>query len=480
MSEKKRVAIIGAGLAGLVAAYELRNVAAVTVFEAEDRIGGKLRTVPFKAGPVDMGAEAYLARREDATEFIQQLGLGDSLRYPSGLPSAVYAEGALHSMPRGTLMGIPAKGETVEGICSAETVARIAAEGSAEPISWTPGQDMSVGALVRSRYGDEVVEKLVDPLLGGVYSCLADDLSVRATVPKLAKALDEAAQAGEPVTLSGAVASVVAGFSTEAASGNGGTRPVFATFATGYHEFYDALAEQSGAEIYVDSFISSIKRETKGASKGAANGTWSINNERFDAVILAVPAPTAAGLLRGVDRDLAATVGGINLASSAVVGFAFADDSFIPQNSGILVATKSDLHAKAFTFWSRKWPHVAERGGAVVRVSFGRLGDDALVRAEEDTLVDLALEDLSTVLGVTVPEPAEIFVQRWYGGLPHIAPGHQERVKDIESALATSLPGMYVAGAWTHGVGVPDIIASTRELAQSVADYFETGRSNND
>ncbi|MDO4909896.1 MAG: protoporphyrinogen oxidase [Corynebacterium sp.] len=456
MSEKKKVAIIGAGLAGLVAAYELRDVADVTVLEAEDRIGGKLRTVPFKAGPVDMGAEAYLARREDATEFFKGLGLEESMRYPSGLPSAVYADGKLHSMPRGTLMGIPAKGETVKGICSDETVIRIDDEATLPPLAWTPGQDMSVGALVRERYGDEVVDRLVNPLLGGVYSCFADDLSVRATVPKLAKALDSGA-----TSLSAAVASVIPSFSTEAASGNGGTRPVFANFATGYHEVYDALAEKSGAEIYVDEFISGIKQQP--------DGTWLVNNKAYSVVILAVPAPTAGALVAQVDKEIGTKIRQIQLASSAVVGFAFAEDSFIPQNSGILVASDADLRAKAFTFWSRKWPHVAARGGAVVRVSFGRLGDDALVRAEEEVLVDTAMEDLAKVLGTDIPEPTEVFVQRWYGGLPRIAPGHQELIAEIEQGLAAH-PGLYVAGAWTHGVGVPDIIASTRALAAEIEE----------
>lgn len=448
----KKVAIIGAGLAGLTAAYELRDKAHVTVFEAEDRIGGKLRTVAFKAGPVDMGAEAYLARRQDATDFFIELGLEKSLRYPSGIPSSLYSDGTLYPMPKGTLMGIPATGDTVAGMCSPETVERINKEKDAEPIHWSG--DMSVGELVEARYGSEVVEKLVDPLLGGVYSCFAHDLSISATVPRLAHAFENGAR-----TLSEAVASVLPSFSTEAASGaSDTTRPVFANFATGYHEVYEALAEKSKAEIYVDAFISQIQRTKE--------GKWLLEGKEYDELIMATPAPTTAMLLRTIAPDLSALIKNIRLASSAVVGFAFATDEGIPENSGVLVASNSDLDAKAFTFWSRKWPHIAERGGSVVRVSFGRLGDDALVRAPEDELVDRAMKDLRTVTGIE-QEPTEVFLQRWYGGLPQLAPGHKQLIADIEEKLA-QYAGLHCIGAWVHGVGVPDIIAATRAEMEKI------------
>ena len=203
-----RIAIIGAGIAGLTAAYEIHKVAPdahVDVFEAEARVGGKTRTVPFDSGPMDVGAEAFLARNNDIVDFFTELGLADQMVGPSGLRSRVYAQDSLQPIPQGGVMGIPSSAEPVKHLVSAETAARIDAESTAEPIDWQVGQDYSVGRMVRERYGDEVADRVVSALLGGVYSCSADDLGIRATVPQLAEALDAIAESGEPVTLSAAV-----------------------------------------------------------------------------------------------------------------------------------------------------------------------------------------------------------------------------------------------------------------------------------
>ena len=186
-----KIAIIGAGLAGLTAAYELRGTdAKVDVYEATDRVGGKLHTVAFEAGPTDMGAEAFLARRQDAVDFFTELGLADSLVEPSGLRSLVWVDGEARALPTGGVMGIPASSEPVRHLVSDETAERIDAEASREGFAWDIGGDVNVGQLVRERYGDEVVDTIVSSLLGGVYSCTADDLGVRATVPQLAGELD--------------------------------------------------------------------------------------------------------------------------------------------------------------------------------------------------------------------------------------------------------------------------------------------------
>ena len=168
------IAIIGAGLAGLTAAYELRareNDLKVDVYEATDRLGGKLHTVAFEAGPTDMGAEAFMARRQDAVEFFTELGLTDSLVEPSGLRSLVWVDGEARALPTGGVMGIPSTSETVKHLVSEDTAQRIDTEAEREGFDWEVGGDANVGKLVRERYGDEVVDNIVSSLLGGVYSC---------------------------------------------------------------------------------------------------------------------------------------------------------------------------------------------------------------------------------------------------------------------------------------------------------------------
>ena len=471
------IAIIGAGLAGLTAAYELRSTGSaragaeddlkVDVYEATDRLGGKLRTVAFEAGPTDMGAEAFMARRQDAVDFFTELGLAGSLVEPSGLRSLVWVDGETRGLPTGGVMGIPSTSETVAHLVSEDTAQRIDTEADREGFAWEVGGDVNVGALVRERYGDEVVDNIVSSLLGGVYSCTADDLGVRATIPQLAEELDRlaAADADGKVHLSTAVANLERS-RREMPTGQGA---VFKTFRDGYQEVYETLAEKSGADIYIDAFISAIELE---GSKYRLKGG---EDTAYDHVILAVPAPTAALLLKEVAPEASGALKTVKLANSAVVGMRFATDEGLPQNSGVLVSTGAeDVHAKAFTFSSRKWPHLAERGGALVRASFGRFGDNVAITATEDDLVDWALDDLKTITGFDGRAAGleEIYVQRWLGGLPRFDENHLATVAKVRSLLLDEPKASRISltGAWAGGVGVPAVIADARAAAAAVVD----------
>lgn len=467
------IAIIGAGLAGLTAAYELRSTGSarageeddlkVDVYEATDRLGGKLHTVAFEAGPTDMGAEAFLARRQDAVEFFTELGLADSLVEPSGLRSLVWVDGEARALPTGGVMGIPSTSETVKHLVSEDTAQRIDTEADREGFDWEVGGDVNVGKLVRERYGDEVVDNIVSSLLGGVYSCTADDLGVRATIPQLAEEFDRLAADG-PVHLSTAVANLERS-RREMPTGQGA---VFKTFRDGYQELYETLAEKSGADIYIDAFISAISLE--GSAEAPKYRLKGGEDKAYDHVILAVPAPTAALLLKDIAPEASEALKTVKLANSAVVGMRFATDEGLPQNSGVLVSTGAeDVHAKAFTFSSRKWPHLAERGGALVRASFGRFGDNVAITASEDDLVDWALDDLETITGFDGRAAGleEIYVQRWLGGLPRFDEGHLATVTKVRSLLLDEPKASHISltGAWAGGVGVPAVIADARAVA---------------
>ncbi|GAA3515593.1 protoporphyrinogen oxidase [Corynebacterium pilbarense] len=472
------IAIIGAGLAGLTAAYELRSTGSarageeddlkVDVYEATDRLGGKLHTVAFEAGPTDMGAEAFMARRQDAVDFFTELGLADSLVEPSGLRSLVWVDGEARGLPTGGVMGIPSTSETVKHLVSEDTAQRIDTEAEREGFDWEVGGDVNVGKLVRERYGDEVVDNIVSSLLGGVYSCTADDLGVRATIPQLAEELDRLAVDG-PVHLSTAVANLERS-RREMPTGQGA---VFKTFRDGYQEVYETLAEKSGADIYIDAFISAISLE--GSAEAPKYRLKGGEDKAYDHVILAVPAPTAALLLKEVAPAASEALKTVKLANSAVVGMRFATDEGLPQNSGVLVSTGAeDVHAKAFTFSSRKWPHLAERGGALVRASFGRYGDNVAITATEDDLVDWALDDLKTITGFDGRAAGleEIYVQRWLGGLPRFDENHLATVAKVRSLLNDEPKASHISltGAWAGGVGVPAVIADARAAAAAAVD----------
>ena len=479
-----KIAIIGAGLAGLTAAYELNKLSGdgghdfdIDVYEATDRIGGKLHTVAFEGGPTDMGAEAFMARRKDAVDFFTELGLKDSLMEPSGLRSAVWVDGEARQLPTGGIMGIPGRSDSVAHLVSEQTAQLIDEEASRPGFTWPEEGDLNVGALVRERYADDVVDNVVSALLGGVYSCTADDLGVRATIPQLAAEFDRLAAESpdRTVHLSTAVRNLEeqqAKKRKELPTGHGA---VFNAFREGYQEVYEALAEKSGADIYIDAFVSAIERVDAKDSPNSPNSTGfrlkGGEDTIYDHVILAVPAPTAALLLKKLAPEASQTLSTVKLANSVVVGMRFATDEGLPENSGVLVSTGAeDVTAKAFTFSSRKWPHLAERGGALVRASFGRYGDDIAIRAEEDDLVDWALDDLQTITGFDGREAGleEIYVQRWFGGLPRFDENHLAAVADVEKQLA-AVDGISVTGAWAGGVGVPAVIAHARATAQELA-----------
>lgn len=459
------VAVIGGGISGVTAAWQLRRSlgpdASVTVFEAYDRLGGKLKTVDFADGPVDMGAEAFLTRRTGLDAIIREVGLGDRLRVPSGLPSGFFADGHLVPAPAHTVMGIPAHGADAADLVSPATAARIDAEPDAPGLEWTPGGDINVGELVRSRYGDEAVTRLVSPMLGGVYSSSADDLGLRATVPDLAAEFDALAARDGEVRLATAVQRILdrRAVATEKLRASGAApAPAFNTLSTGYRELVRQLAIAADADIRLNSQVESVSRWQ--------GGYWLEPFGQFDAVVVATPAPTASVLLQDVVPQAATRLERVRLASSAVVGMRFDTDAGLPQRSGVLLGSDAPTHAKAFTFTSRKWPHIAERGGAFVRASFGTLRDPGLLDADDETLVGYAVEDLATVTGTRM-HPVETFVQRWWGALPSYGVGHRRLVDGVRAAV-DEVPGIAVAGSVFDGVGVPACADTGRAAAAKI------------
>lgn len=462
-----RVAVIGGGVSGMCAAWELRRRlgpgAQILVLEAYGRLGGKLKTVDFSDGPVDMGAEAFLTRHTGMNRLMEDLGLGDELRTPSAARSAFLVNGELVDIPSATVMGIPARGSDVAGVLSADGRGNVDNERAGTALPWIVGDDVNVGELIRRRFGDEVVDRLVSPMLGGVYSCSADDLGLRASVPVLADALDAVAARGEEVYLSAAVQDVLDARAADASEATEPPGPAFNTLASGYRTLITRLVEASGADIHTNTQVEEIgyyNRRIYLEPVGSVDG-----------VVVATPAPTASVLLQNLVPDAAEIISGVGLAGSAVVGMRYATDPGLPDRSGVLIGHGGPTHAKAFTFSSRKWPHIGERSGghsALVRASFGTLRSPELLEADDDTLVTYAREDLAKIAGVTGP-PKETFVQRWWGGLPVYGVGHRELMEIARQAVA-DVPGIAVAGSYLDGVGVPACAETGRAAARTITD----------
>lgn len=441
----RNVLVIGGGISGLTAAWALRDVADVTVLESSDRVGGKLRTTSIAGVEVDEGAEMVLARRPEAVELIRAVGLGDDLVYPRTTAAQVLVDGTLHPLPGGTLLGVPTETAALVGILDTADLARIEAEpqGSYDVVT----DDVAVGALVRSRLGDAVVDRLVDPLLGGVYAGHADRLSLQATVPGLAA---ELAQDG----------SLVRAARRAAEASRGGTGPVFATLRGGLGRLAEAVADASGASVNLRTTARELHRTTNGWSAITGPTTTPVAFDA-DAVVVAVPAPAAARLL--APHVATEEFAGVELASTALVTWAFSRCA-LPEASGVLVPAGEGRFVKAVTWSSRKWEHL-DGEVTVLRASVGRAGDVADLQRSDEELAALALEDVRSLGGPT-SVPLEWRVSRWGGGLPQYAPGHLSLVSRLRAGLPS---GVAVCGAVYDGVGVPACIASGYAAAEQIS-----------
>ncbi len=474
------VVVIGGGIAGLSAAFFLRDAPVrVTVLEGAPRLGGKLSASDVAGVAVDEGAEALLARRPEGVGLIKAAGLGDDL-VPAGVTSsAIYTRGALRPLPRRQFMGVPADLDELAttGVVSAEGVARARDEPSrpAEP------GDTSVTQYIGSRLGVEIVDRLVDPLLGGVYAGRSEDLSFQATLAPLAAA------ARTHATLTGAAASLLpppsggngnepppGGSPAESATagGSGGRpAPVFVSLTTGIGALPEALAKSSGADVRTSAMVRALSRTQAGwrLTIGSAADPEYLD---ADAVIIAVPAAPAARLLKDTAGEAAAGLAEIPYASMAIVTLAFRAVDFPPQaRSGYLVPAVDGRAVKAVTFSTVKWPHLAAQAPVhVVRCSVGRSGDVAVLQRDDDDLAALAAAELAAAIGVTAPSIAHR-VTRWGGGLPQYNVGHLDRVARIRAAVARQ-PGLAVAGAAYDGVGIPACVATARSAVDQVTAYL--------
>lgn len=462
----RTVAVIGGGISGLAAAWFVKQAApetAVTVFEGSPRLGGKLAVGEVGGVQVDLGAESILNRRPEAVDLARAVGLADDLVHPATASASVWSRGDLVPMPKGHLMGIPGDPGVLSGLLSPAGLKRAEAGPSlpsrARLRLEAETDDVAVGAFVADRFGPEVVDRLVEPLLGGVYAGHATEISLRAAIPALVPAYES----GEPVDA--AVARILA---AQAAAAN--PAPVFAGIRGGVGRFPAALAESceaAGVKIRRATMVRELNRTPDGW-RLISGPVPAAEAHAFDAVIVAVPGAPAARLLKDAAPRAAAELGGIEYASVALVTFVF-DDATLPAGSGFLVPPADHRFIKASTFSSVKWSWLAESGKTVLRASVGRHRETADLQRDDAELTALALADLRTALGRpdALGDPLDTHVQRWGGGLPQYAVGHVARVARIREAVAAQ-PGLAVCGAAYDGVGIAACVASARSAAQMI------------
>ena len=458
---ERTVAIVGAGIAGATAALAVRDAlpdANIVVVEAADRVGGKLHRIDLAGVTVDAGAEALLARRPEALELISQVGLHDDVVHPTTTKAALWTRGALRPMPP-TVMGVPAD---VEALDDSGVISRVGMLRARVPRLRGPlNEDVSVGDYVSAQLGDEVCDRLVEPLLGGVYAGHARALSLRAAAPQIAALADR----------DGTLIEAAAEARSAAPSPSG---PVFAGLRGGVAGLVPATLDAANADVRTRSTVRELRRTPDGRWQLTVGPTTDVDLLDADAVVLATPAAPAAKLLATHASAAADELASIEYASMAIVSLAVPRTAIggATDSSGFLVPPVDGHTIKAATISSRKWAWVDDASHELVllRTSIGRAGEAALLQRTDDELVALANADLAEAIGVR-GTPADAHVQRWGGALPQYTVGHLDRVRRIEESIA-DVVGLEVCGAAYDGVGVPAVIANARAAAARVADHI--------
>jgi len=509
------VAVVGGGIAGLVAAWQLTGGAAgpgpdspeVVVLEAAGCLGGKLRTAVFAGRTVDIGPDAFLGRRPEAAELCRELGLAPAMTPIAAAGAEVWARGRRRPLPEGLVLGVPTRFWPLarSRILSTPGTLRVLVDVVfPRPAARGPIGDRAIGPLIARKLGRSVVDTLVDPLIGGINAGGVADMSTAAAFPLLLavaqrrasfmKSLRRAAATGVPGPVRPAAAAapegdgndgpaeaggVVGGAAGGAAGGSGAAEPpMFWALENGFSSLVDRLEAAlvaRGVTIRTDSPL-----EVLGRTDGPA--PWLLDTPagplRADGVVLALPAGAAAALLGPHDDDAATLLGGIDYASVAVVTLSYSAGATAAPLSGTgLLVPHSALApgpdgdrfvVTACSYLSNKWPHLARPDDIVVRASVGRFGDTRFASMTDDELAARVAEELETLVGLVSP-PAASLVTRWPGSFPQYRVHHLLRVAGIEAAVKR-LPALAVAGAAYRGVGIPACVASGRSAARAVLE----------
>ena len=470
-SRRPHVVVVGGGISGLAAAWRLsreRHDVDVTVLESSAEVGGKLRVSELDGIPVDEGAESVLATRPEGVRLIREVGLGDDLVHPTSAAPRLVVGGDLRPMPSGLVMGVPTDLAALarSGVLSPQALARLPLD-HVLPTT-VIGEDISLGEYVGRRLGAEAVDRLVSPLLMGVYADRAVHVSMRAAAP----ALFDASRHERSVLRAAAVVR------EESRPADGERGPVFAGVRGGVGRLPVALADRlrgAGVVIETGATVRELRRTADGWEL-AVGPTNAVRLVRADAVVVAVPAPAAARLLRGSCLQAGTELADIGTTSVAVVTLLYRSADLpggdLPEGSGYLVPPSEHRAVKAATFAAHKWQWLAdacaERGLVPVRASLGHADDVESLQRDDEDLVRLAAQDLAFVARLGRAAPVAARVSRWGGGLPRYAVGHVDRVARITAAVE-EVPGLAICGAELDGVGIPACIARADLAATRVS-----------
>jgi len=486
-----RIAIIGGGIAGLAAAYELEQARKsgsqleYTLFEAGDRLGGSLGSETVNGSVLERGPDSFLSEKPAAAELCRELGLGDQLLPSNDVARKTYivVKNRLVALPDGLMFLIPTKliPTALTRLFSIPTKIRMGLE-LLHPPRPHGDADESVAALVERHFGKEAVDRLADPLLSGIYGGDATQLSARTVLPKLVEMETEYGSltrgmlaAHKKMRTAMQTAAHENGTSPAAANGKPRQpRSIFTSLRGGMQQFVDAIvARLQPASLRLNTPVTALTRSGSDWKVSTADTTL-----RYDSVIIASPAWAAAALLSSVDTVLAENLGAIPYSSSITLNLVYDESQLgaLPDGFGFLVPASEGRAMLACTFVHRKFLGRTQPGKAILRAFLGGVKNEDLLSEPDEVLIATVRRELREILGDKVlgplVEPEYVQVSRWRRAMAQYAVGHQQRMEQITARVRT-LPGLRLAGNAYEGIGIPDCIRMGRRAAKELVGSLQ-------
>lgn len=459
------VAVVGGGITGLAAAYRLRQLAPdlkIGLFEATSHLGGKVGTERVDDFVVEWGADCFLSRKPRGVGLCEELGIAEQLvgRDPAHAKTFVLRHGRLHRLPEGLTGLIPTNLEALASsdLLSDAARARLAAEPTIPP---RPDDgDETVGHFIARRLGQETLDNLVEPLMGGIYAGQVDQLSLAATFPQLRQ-------------LELNHGSLLNGLNNRPAPKGEAKYPPFVSFADGMQTLVNWLIDcLSDVTIWRETAVTELKKCEDGFQLAVSSKQLAVNSVTASAIVLATPAFVNGRLLKTIDPEMANVLDDIPYASTALVNLAF-DAGDLPSldGYGYVIPRVEGREALACTWSSLKWQHRAPSRKVLMRLYIGRYGQEDVTRYDDGRLLQIAQNELRQTLDIDA-KPLFDRIVRFPKAMPQYNLGHLDRLAVINGRLAHH-DGLYLAGAAFNGVGIPDCVASGEKAAVSVIDYLE-------
>jgi oxygen-dependent protoporphyrinogen oxidase len=490
VSERKHIAIVGSGIAGLAAAYRLQQTApglAITLIESNNRLGGKITTDRVDGFVIEGGPDTFLSYKPRGLGLCKELGLEDRLHGTNEKIRCTYVMrgSKLYELPEGLTGLIPSRfGPMIKtGLISPLGKLRMGLDYFIPPRS--PDGDESLADFVGRRLGRELYDRMIEPLMSGIYAGDGEQLSLAATFPQLrdtelkygslvkgmlAAKRKPAPPRSDPLT--------GAGGANPRAPGTGRKWAAFLTLTTGLAEIVEALETKlTGVDIRLGRSVVSIGHVWRSSLR--ANVTYTLildsgESLQADGVILATPAYVTADLVSKLDPEMASALRAIPYSSTATVSVAY-PLSDVPRpldGYGYVIPSAEGHDILACTWTSSKFPHRAPEGYGLIRAFIGRAGQESALEKTDEELVRLVRDELRAVLGITAG-PLLHRVFRWPKAMPQYTLGHLDRLAVIDKRLAEH-PGLYLAGNGYRGIGIPDCIASGEAAATQALTFIKT------